>query len=73
MKKICWVTYLKKAGTFVIYTQENDGSPAKCECHFDCYPTATKYTGTFGEAVDKNILYAIDELIDDGYVFIGII
>ena len=73
MKKVCWVTYLKKAGQYVIFTQENDDSPAKCEYAFDCYPTATQYTGTRGTAVDRNIIYAINEFIDDGYTFIGII
>lgn len=71
--KVCWVTYMKKAGMFAIFSQENDDAPAKCECAFDCYPTATRYTGTRIESVDSSILYAIDELIENGYVFIGII
>lgn len=73
MKKICWISYLKKSGEWVLYTKDDEDTPAKCKYAFDTYPTATPYTLTRGEAVDKNILYAINECIDDEYVFIGII
>ena len=73
MGKICWISRMRSTGEWVLYTKKGDDSPAKCECAFDCYPTATRYTGSRGEAVDRNLLYAINEFIEDDYVFIGII
>lgn len=71
--KVCWISRMRSTGEWVLYAKKGDDFPAKCECAFDCYPTATRYTGTRIEVVDRNILYAIDELIGKGYVFIGII
>ncbi len=74
IKKICWVRYSEKSCKWILYTKEGEDEdvPAKCVFAFDSYPVATQFVGTRGEAVDTNILYAITEFVECGYVFIGV-
>lgn len=63
MKKVCWITYDKDRNVWFLKIQ--DGIREKEETVYHFY--------TEGRYVDANILRAIDKLIDEKYVFIGII
>ena len=68
-EKTCWVSYLKSSGKYIIVKKESYDAPAHCLYSFDCVAVHDKNI----QAVNADILLIINELIDSGYIFLGII